>query len=214
MKTKYIFKVFSIFMILLTIAIGCAPWKMRAEHNVVKNGIPFEIFREYPRGLIVGTLKEDMVIDGWPCKRNEVSFFGNWQLHSLILSRDYERNGIFMPEGTGVGLDLWGNLERCGFTYDVEVQGHLCRGDRMHGFVTEFYQTSGKLKAFSSMDPVVIDGVPCKDSLFQKIYLHENGRLWKCKLNEPVRIDGKEFPRNAILEFGPTGDVTKQWSSK
>lgn len=210
MNTKNVFNWLSVLLTLLAITAGCSPWKLGAVRDVVKNGISFETFREYSDGRKVGTLTEDTVIDGWPCKRDFVDFYPDWRLYGLQLFRDYERNGVFMPAGTWVFPDKQGNPGNCIFPYDVEIQGHLCRGGRIEVF-TSFY-ASGKLKFFRIRDPAVIDGVTCKSSLFHGLYLHENGRLWKCKLNEPVRIGGEEYTKGAILVFDPAGNFIKQGS--
>jgi hypothetical protein len=208
MKTKNVISKFLVLLALLAITAGCSPWKVCVERDVVKNGISFETFREYSDGRKVGTLTEDTMIDGWPCKRDFVDFYPDWRLYGLLLFRDCERNGVFMPAGTWVFPDKKGNPGNCIFPYDVEIQGHLCRGGKIEVF-TSFY-ASGKLKFFRTRDPEMIDGVTCKSSIFHGIYLHENGRLWKCKLNEPVRIGGEEYTKGTILVFDLTGDFMKQ----
>ena len=194
----------------LLVTVGCSLWEVGAEKDVVKNGIKFKIFRENDDGSKLGKLAEDTVIDGWPCKQGFIAFHSDWRLDELQLSRDYERNGIVMPEGTWVFPDKQGNPGICMFPHDVEVQGYLCRGSRMgkEGFMTSFY-ASGKLNWFYSRDPVMVDGVICKDSLFEAIYLHQNGRLKQCALDKTATIKGVEYSRGSILRFDQQGKVLK-----
>ncbi len=190
---------------------GCSPWQVGAERDVVKNGIKFDTFRESDDGTKLGVLTEDMVIDGWPVKKDFIVFHPDWRLDELQLSQDYERNGVFMPEGTWVFPDKRGNPTIVMFPRDVEVQGHLCRGSRMNkgGFMTAFY-ASGKLHWFYSRDPLVVDGVTCKDSIFEAIYLHPDGRLKQCLLDEKATIDAWEYPRGSRILIDEAGNASRK----
>ena len=203
----------SVSMLLLLIMIctmGCASWRMGAENDVVKNGIRFEAFREYDDGSKLGELASDTVIDDWPCKKDFIVFHPDWRLDELQLSRDYERNGIFMPERTWVFPDVQGNPGICMFPHDVNIQGYLVRGSWMEkeGFMTLFY-ASGKLKLFYSREPVTVDGVTCDDSIFEGISLHESGRLQQCKLGKTASIDGVEYSKGSIIKLDQAGKVLK-----
>jgi len=192
----------------LLAAAACAPWKLGAEKNVTRNGIRFETFRELDDGAKLGTLYEDTVIDGWPCKKDFIVFHPDWRLDELQLSRDYERNGVFMPEGTWVFPDAEGGPGTCMFPRDMEIQGYLVRGSGMgkSGFMTRFYR-SGRLMLFWSRDPVEVDGVICKDSLFDGIYLHDNGRLRECILDKDGTIGAAVYPKGTRLRLDESGNV-------
>jgi len=183
-------------VVILGCTVSCSPWQVSAENNVVKNGIKFEAFRENDDGSKLRNLAEDMVIDGWPVKKDFIVFYPDWSLDELQVYQDFERNGVFMPAGTWVFPDKEGNPAICMFPHDVEVQGYLCRGSWMgkEGVMTTFY-ASGKLHWFYSRDPVVVDGVTCEDSLFEAIYLHPDGRLQQCKLDKAVTIGGGGVPQ-------------------
>ena len=198
-------------LVVLICTVGCSPWQVGAEKDVVKNGIMFETFREADDGTKLGALAQDTVIDGWPCDKDFIVFHPDWRLDELQLSQEYERNGIVMPEGTWVFPDKRGNPGICMFPHDVEIQGHLCRGSWMgkEGFMTAFY-ASGKLHWFYSRDPVVVDGVTCNDSLFEAIYLHPDGRLQQCELDKAVTIKGVEYPRGFIIHFDQAGKVRRK----
>ncbi len=101
-----------------------------------------------------------------------------------------------MPEGTWVFPDKQGNPGICMFRHDIQVQGYLIRGSWMgkEGFMSAF-NASGKLHWFYSRDPVAVDGVLCKDSLFDAIYLHENGWLQQCALDKAATIGGVKYSR-------------------
>ena len=195
-------------LVILTYATGCAPWQIGAEHDVVKNGIAFKDFRENKDGSKIGNLAKDTEIDGWPCKQGFIAFHADWKLDELQLSKDHERNGIFMPAGTWVFPDKNGNPGVCIFQRDIEIQGYLCRGSGSgkQGFMTSFY-ASGKLKQFFSRDPVTVNGVVCDDSLFHGISLHENGSLKQCKLNSQVDIGGVSYRSGSIICLDESGKV-------
>ena len=201
----------AVLLVTMSCTMACSPWQVGAEKNVVKNGIKFDTFRENDDGTKMGILAEDMVIDGWPVKKDFIVFYPDWRLDELQVSRDYERNGVFMPAGTWVFPDKEGNPAICMFPRDMEVQGHLCRGSWMgkEGFMTAFY-ASGKLHWFYSRDPVVVDGVTCKDSLFEAVYLHPDGRLQQCKLDKAVTIEGVEYRRGFIIHFNQAGKVRRK----
>ena len=187
---------------------GCAPWEIGAEKNVVRNGIEFAAFRENSDGSRMGQLAHDTVVDGWPCKEGFINFHADWRLDECHLSREYERNGIVMPASTRVFPDKSGNPGVCLFPHDTTIQGYGCRGNRSGGFMTAFYP-NGKLHWFYARDPVVVDGVTCKSTLFRAIYLHPDGRLRECKLDQPVTIEGVNYPRGLVIHIDQTGAVTQ-----
>ena len=210
-KASLLWMVAVFLVVTMSCTMGCSPWQVGAEKDVVKNGIKFDTFRENDDGTKMGILAEDMVIDGWPVKKDFIVFYPDWRLDELQVSRDYARNGVFMPAGTWVFPDKKGNPGVCIFPRDVEVQGHLCRGSGTgkEGFMTAFY-ASGKLHWFYSRDPVVVDGVTCKDSLFEAVYLHPDGRLQQCKLDKAVTIEGVEYRRGFIIHFDQAGKVRRK----
>ena len=185
---------------------GCAPWEVGADKNVVRNGIKYEVFRENDDGSTMGNLAEDTVIDGWPCRRGFINFHADSRLDECHLSREYERNGIVMPAGTRVFPDKSGNPGVCLFPHDVNVQGYPCRGNKSGGFMTAFY-ANGRLHWFYTRHPVEVNGLSCKNTLFQAIYLHPDGRLQKCKLDKPVTIDGVDYPSGFIIQLNRAGAV-------
>jgi hypothetical protein len=197
-----------LFVILIS-TVGCSPWEMGAEKNVEKNGIKFDTFRENDDGTKIGNLAEDTVIESWPCRQGFVSFHADWRLDECHLSREYERNGIVMPEGTRVFPDRRGNPGVCLFPHDVEIQGYRCRGNKRGGFMTAFYPY-GQLHWFYSRDPVEVDGVTCKDSLTEAIYLHPDGRLQQCKLEKAIKTGGVEYQKGSIIQFDRAGKASSK----
>ena len=75
--------------------------------------------------------------------------------------------------------------------------------------MTAFY-ASGKLHWFFSREPVVVDGVTCKDSLFEAIYLHPDGRLRRCQLDKEITIDAREYPRGSIIMVDEAGNARRK----
>lgn len=200
---------FPLLVVLFGTLACCAPWQVGAEKNVVKNGIAFQTFKEQDNGSKLGILAADTVIDGWPCKQGFIVFYPDWRLDELLLFRDYERNGVSMPAGTWVFPNKEGNPGVCMFPRDVEIQGCLCRGSWMgkEGVMTSFHG-NGKLKHFYSRKTALVDGVPCKGSVFSSgIRLHENGRLQECVLSEAATIEGVKHPKGTKLRFDPQGKL-------
>ena len=195
-------------LVILFGMVGCAPWEIGAEKNVVRNGIKFETFRENDDGSGMGTLAEDTVVDGWPCRQGFIDFHADWRLDECHLSREYERNGIVMPASTRVFPDKSGNPGVCLFPHDVTIQGYRCRGNKSGGFMTAFYP-NGRLHWFYTRDPVVVDNITCKNTLFQAIYLHPDGRLQKCKLGKPVTIEGVDYARGFTIHIDHAGAVVQ-----
>ena len=70
--------------------------------------------------------------------------------------------------------------------------------------MTAFY-ASGRLHWFYSRDPVMVNGITCKNSLFEAIYLHPDSRLRQCQLDQPVALEGKKHPRGAVIHLDQTG---------
>jgi len=206
-KKQMIYAVHLLCLLLCTVS--CAPWQVGAEKDVEKNGIAFETFKEEDDGSKLGILAGDTVIDGWPCKKGFIVFHADWSLDELLLSRDYEYNGIPMPAGTWVFPDAQGNPGICMFPVDVEIQGHLCRGGwgGKEGVMVSFHP-SGKVKQYYCREDPVIDGVPCKGSVFSSgITLYENGRLAQCKLAADTTIGGVEYGKGVVLRFDEAGNV-------
>ena len=197
--------VFSL-LVILGSTVACAPWEVGADKNVVRNGIKFDAFRESNDGSKMGNLAEDTEIDDWPCRRGFVNFHADWRLDECHLSREYERNGIVMPQGTRIFPDKRGNPGVCLFPHDVDIQGFSCRGNRAGGFMTAFY-AHGQLHWFYTRDPVTVGGVTCADSLFEAIYLHPDGRLRQCKLEKSVIIEGQQYPKGLVIQFDRAGAV-------
>ena len=203
---RFLLTAFAIFPAMLLVTTGCAPWELGAEKNVVRNGIEFETFRENDDGSRMGTLAKDTVVDGWPCKKGFIGFYADWRLDECHLSREYERNGIVMPALTRVFPDKSGNPGVCLFPADTTIQGYRCRGTRSGGFMTAFH-ANGRLHWFYARDPVVVNGVTCKSTLFQAVYLHPDGGLQECKLAKPVSIDGVSYPKGRIIRMDRAGAV-------
>jgi len=195
---------FILICVILSGTVGCASWTIGAEKNVVRNGIKFDTFREVDSGKKLGILAEDMVIDGWPVKRDFVVFHSSWELDELHLSSDYERNGVFMPAGTRVFPNQHGNPGVVCFSRDVEVQGYVSRGNASGGYMTAFYP-NGRLHWFYPRDPVVVDGIACTDSLFEALYLYPDGSLRQCKLDKAITISGKQYSSGRVIRFDQMG---------
>ena len=75
--------------------------------------------------------------------------------------------------------------------------------------MTAFYP-NGRLHWFFVREPVEVDGIHCKNSLFEAIYLHPNGRLKQCKLERAVKIGGVEYRRGAVIRLDAAGTISEK----
>jgi hypothetical protein len=55
-----------------------------------------------------------------------------------------------------------------------------------------------------------VDSVTCADSLFEAIYLHADGRLQQCKLEESAVIGGREYRKGVVIQFDRSGAVSSR----
>ncbi len=156
-------------------------------------------------------LKNNSVIDGFPCSTENVTLSKDWKLKSFVLGDDFVMSGNTIPKGTFIRV--YKDRLLCMFPEDVTIQSYRCRGD-YDKMGTEGYQaslyTSGRLRYFYPVDDVMIDNVFCKSSPFAGVRLYENGKLKKCKLSKDQTISGVKYKRNTNLNFDENGNVVKE----
>ncbi|MCK9222833.1 MAG: hypothetical protein PHV61_02840 [Limnochordia bacterium] len=204
-------KRFAVYLFFLAIVLsGCdgnyTPW----ERNKVVHGIEFAKLRygidDGEIRSIIGYLKDDTVIDGYPCAADWVHFAADWQLTLFRLAKPAVINNY------SYGADTWIRFVHdrvtCVFPKNTSVQGYLCRGGGgVTGVHTSFYE-SGRLRFFYPVGDVDICGICCSGSVFSGIGLYEDGTLRECTLMQPVVIDGISYPKNSRLTFDEAGAVT------
>lgn len=186
--------------ILLSSCLGHGRW----QRDIEMEGIRFEKIRS-SGSVIIGRLSEDTTIQGYPCKKGWVHFYSNQGLKSFSLERPMKINSIEIPASTWVTLNEKGALILCAFPYNIEIQGHMCRGSGgPKGVQVSFYE-NGALKTFFSPESVVIHGIPCKGGVFNYIGLHENGNLKACTLSGNTVINGVQYAKGERLRFDEKG---------
>jgi hypothetical protein len=183
---------------------GCAEWK----YNVSEHGVAFSKVRDVENGLIIGTLKEDTLIDGRPCKQGWVHLRTNGVPAGFTAAREIDLGRLAIPADTWVLQDENGVVTICAFPRDTEVQGHLCRGNGGPKGVQSAFYPSGALKRYFLRHDTRIQGVPCRGGLFnESIELYEDGGLKGCALSEDFVHDGRRYAKGTHLRFDPKGQV-------
>jgi hypothetical protein len=183
---------------------GCFDWK----YDISEQGVAFSKVRYEANGLIIGTLKEDTVIGGRPCKQGWVHLRTNGVPVGFTASREIDLGRFTIPADTWVFQDQNGVVTVCAFPRDTEVQGHLCRGSGGPKGVQSAFYPSGALKQYFLRHDTLIQGIPCRGGLFnESIELYENGGLKGCALSEDLVRDGRRYAKGTRLRFGPEGQV-------
>lgn len=180
------------------------------EKNKEINGIRFQKLRYGIRDgdtlAIIGYLKTETQVAGYPCRADWIHFSKNWDLKLFRLSDEATINDFKYPK------DAWIRVTDdrtviCVFPQATRVQGYLCKGGGgAKGIQTAFYQ-SGRLRSFFSDDAIWIQGIKCKGGVFSIIGLYENGNLKQCKLAQATEINGVQYKKNTKLLLDEGGRV-------
>jgi hypothetical protein len=158
--------------------------------------------------VLIGRLESPMVIDGYPCDASWVHFTDSGRLKAFYLSDACTIQGNRIPKGTWIQLNPDQTLRACAFPEDTSIQGYLCDGGLggSEGVMTGFYP-SGRLAVFFPVSDVVIQGIPCKASMFSPVYLYENGNLKKFTLAQTAVIGGRTLSASQTVELGERGEI-------
>lgn len=158
--------------------------------------------------VLIGRLESPMVIDGYPCDAGWVHFTDSGRLKAFYLSDACIIQGNRIPKGTWIQLNPDQTLRACSFPEDTPIQGYLCDGGfgGSEGVMTTFYP-SGRLAAFFPVSDVVIQGMPCKASVFSPVYLYENGNLKKFTLSKTAVLGGRTLSAWQTVELGEEGEI-------
>ena len=113
-------------ILLLLMACGYTSW----EYNRSLHGIEFEKIRyavnDQDTLSIIGKLKHNTLIEGYPCAADWAHFTGDWKISLFQLSDSATIQNISFSRDTWI-LFRNGQLMAV-FPKDTEIQGHLCRG--------------------------------------------------------------------------------------
>ncbi len=183
---------------------GCSGW----QRDVTLHGVRFSRVKVEPQGLTIGWLEQATEIGGRPCQRGWVHLHASGAVAAFTNAEPLALGALTIPRGTWVRQDELGTVTVCAFPEAMEVQGHACRGTGgPKGVQTAFYP-GGALKSFFPVRDAVVDGVPCRASVFNGwIELHANGRLKSGLLSAELERDGRRLPAGTRVEFDPEGRV-------
>ncbi|MBN2420488.1 MAG: hypothetical protein JXL81_13950 [Deltaproteobacteria bacterium] len=195
----------NLILVISTCFSGCKNW----EYNIEKNGIHFTKICESENRTIIGYMKENLYIQGFPCEKGWIHFKKDWQLQSFQLSKGFTYNNTPLPAHTWILFPY--HESQTGYVlalpFDYEIQGYLCGGSGGYkGTHTGFYD-NGRLRSFFPPEDVAVDGIPCEASLLYNVNLYENGHIKSCKLAEDYKIDGVTYNKGKIIGFDKDGKV-------
>lgn len=192
-----------------------------------------------------GRLTEPTLIDGIPCASGWIVKHPGGRLQRCALSAKTEIAGHELPEGTEVTLDPHGKLVGfklsrghtvsglplpagtwvecrpdgtaawCFLGKDAEIQGHLCRGGKGHGWITSFYPNGTLRGAYLARDEVIQE-VPCARATFWRevtggafTYFDKSGRLRRCRIARNVTIRGVPFKQGDQIRLDENGNPVR-----
>ncbi|MDR3746375.1 MAG: hypothetical protein P4K80_09625 [Acidobacteriaceae bacterium] len=139
------------------------------------------------------TLRQDTVIQGYPCAKGYAWFYADGRLERCSVSRETTFGEAKIPVQSIIVLLPEGGPKYAMLNRDTVIAGSTCRGGGLlgpsEGAMTAFY-LSGKLKQCWLAGDQIVQGVPCRsgglfgDALGEGVKFYESGRLNSCKLSQ------------------------------
>ncbi len=206
-------------LLIAVLAVGCMLWYFQSQAGEPGSGgraiakpeamvhLPLTGLRQ-SGSVLIGRLESPMVIDGYPCDASWVHFTEAGKLQAFFLSDTCMIQGNHIPKGTWIRLNPDQTLQACAFPEDTTIQGYLCDGGigGAEGVMTGFHP-SGRLAAFFPVSDVVIQGIPCKASVFRPVYLYENGNLKEFTLAQDAVVGGQALSAWQTVVLGERGEI-------
>lgn len=159
---------------------------------------------------IIGFLRTDTRIEGFPCRAGWIHFTRNWRPKLFCLAENYTFHDVAFERGTWILLYRLQNRFTVVIPKDTTIGGYLCKGGGgVKGIQTSFYN-SGKLCEFFPAGTVTVDGIKCKGGVFHPVRLHENGNLAVGTLAEKTVIDGQTFRKGTVIRLDETGKLIRK----
>ncbi|HVU32794.1 MAG TPA: hypothetical protein VHE61_05130 [Opitutaceae bacterium] len=192
----------------LTCTAHCQTW----DYNVTISGVPFSRARTTAAGVVIGYIDRDLTIGGRPCRKGWIHLFSSGAPAGFTNSKAIAFERFVIPAGSWVVQDRNGAVTICAFPHNIEIQGHVCRGGigGSEGVQTAFYP-SGALKQYFPANDVVVDGIPCRASVFRTgIELYENGRLRAATLSRACVVDGRQLEEGTRIRLAPDGRLVSR----
>ncbi len=217
MKTNLTKRTLIVVAVLLLVNVGYGAGYTRWLKNVDTHNISFVRLRyciERADTLsIIGFLRTDTRIDGFPCRAGWVHFTKDWRLRLFRLSENYIFHNIALEKGTWVFLSRTQNRFTVVFPKDTIIDGYPCKGSGgVKGIQTSFYN-SGKLCEFFPAGTVTVDGIKCKGGVFHPVRLYENGRLAVATLAAKTAFDGQTLRKGTVIRLTATGHLIDESTS-
>lgn len=207
---------FTILLIVTTVCLNitCNGQYTKWQKNIEINNIQFEKLRYSLSGTdttnIIGFVKNDTEIAGFPCKAGWVHFTKEWDPTLLCLSAATTVHNLKLVPNSWILLHPEKEYFSVVFPKDTTVQGYPCKGGGgSKGARTGFYK-SGKLRSFFATRDVQIDDVDCKGSIFHSVQLHENGKLKSAKLAKDLNFKGETIKNGTIIHLDDQGNMLSE----
>ncbi len=197
----------AVFIVLLSIS--CSSQYTNWERDVNKKNMNFSKVRyalhKTDTICIMGYLKSNTDIKGYPCKKGWIHFTEKWQPKLFCLYKKSTINHVQLPEGSWVLLNPGDEFFSVVFPLDTTIDNYKCKGGGgVTGIQTSFYN-SGKLKEFFTDKNITIDNIECENGIRNPIKMYENGKLCSCKLNKDVTIDSITIKEGTLLQLDSLG---------
>ncbi len=157
--------------------------------------------------LLIGLLKNESVIDNYPCAADWVHLSKKFKLQLFKLSSDISIEKLRLHKDTWVSLEknAW---YQCVFPKDTIIQGFKCMaGSGPDGISTNF-DYEGNLRSFFSPDDIKIGKIFCSGGKNNQIGLLKNGSLEYCRLAIDHNINDIKYKQDQILHFDYNGNVS------
>ena len=110
-------------------------------------------------------LKQDTVIQGYPCAKGYTWFYADGKLRDCTVSQETQYGEALIPRGSLIYLKPDGTLSEVNLAHDTRIHSVLCKGGGIlgpaEGASAAFYP-SGKLEQCWLAGDQVVQGVPCR----------------------------------------------------
>ena len=167
-------------ILLIGILISCIQQE-RWMRNVKINEVEFEkvrySFKDRDTIAIIGFMKKNNEIQGYPCKKGWVHFTKDKKLELFCLSKPYVIENISLPKESWII-----NIQNDKFTTvvlpnDATIQELPVKGGKgVKGTRTIFYK-NGDLKSFSPNQNFIKNGIKFKKSMLRPIQISSNKEI-------------------------------------
>jgi hypothetical protein len=157
--------------------------------------------------LVIGQLKNETIIDTYPCAEGLVYFTKSLKLQSFKLSAPLKLEKFEIEKDTWVSLEKSGYYI-CSFPKEKTIQGFTCIGGKSEDGPKVTFDTQGNIRSFFSVSDVKIGEIFCSGGKSNEIGILKNGHLGYCKLSIDQNINDTNYKEGSILFFDYNGNVS------